>query len=176
MARSMFTSKTPLRQATNPTGCRPPLATSYSGCACICPAKPFSRGSTRCHQSSKRNDTAYEAQTSHYVRLGHDCGVGDRHVPLRLFLAAPGEQYIQKSDRQSGVRQRPRPDQYSLYGAASALCRAPPHIAATRKLETNDRRREPRHPPYRRLARPLQRAARPPRAGRLRPLLQRAVH
>ena len=41
--------------------------------------------------SSKRTDIAYEAQTSHYVRLGHDCGVGDRHVPLGLFLAAPGE-------------------------------------------------------------------------------------
>ena len=95
-APSIFTSRTLLRQAMNPTGCPRPQAISYSGCACICPAKPFSMGGTRCRRSSKHNDIAYEAQASHYIRLGHGCGMGDRHVPLHLFLAAPCEQLTSK--------------------------------------------------------------------------------
>src|SRR5450432_1667930 len=55
-ARLTFTSRKPLQQAMNPTGYRRPRANSYSGCACICPVRPFSTAPTRCRQSLKCND------------------------------------------------------------------------------------------------------------------------
>ena len=42
--------------------------------------------------------------------------------------------------------------EYALYGVASALRRPSSHIAATRKLESDDGRCEPRHLAYGRLA------------------------
>ena len=45
-------------------------------------------GSTRCQQSSKRNDIGHVAQASRYVRVGHGCGMDGRHVALYLLLAA----------------------------------------------------------------------------------------
>src|SRR5580704_2916896 len=68
MARSIFTSNTQLRQAADSTGCRRPRATSYCGCAYICPAKPFSRGGTRCRRSSKRNNAAMKHK--HLIAFG----------------------------------------------------------------------------------------------------------
>src|ERR1019366_8156164 len=55
-ARPTFTSRTLLRQATNPTGYRLPRANLYSGCACMCPVRLFSMARTKCRQLSKCND------------------------------------------------------------------------------------------------------------------------
>ena len=83
--------------------------------------------------------------------------MANRNLPPRLLLAAPREQYVQKSNPQSRVRRRPRPDQYALYGAPSAFCGAP-YCAVRLGLEFDDGWREPRHALYRRLVRPQERA------------------
>jgi hypothetical protein len=87
-----FTSKTPLRLATSQTGCRHRRVISYSGCACICPAKPFSTMSIRCRRSSKYHDAAYGSST--YIRFGRDRGVGNGH-------ASPCLNFVIKSQSRS---------------------------------------------------------------------------
>jgi hypothetical protein len=72
---------------------------SDSGCACMCPVKQFSTASTRFRRLPKRGDLAYETQTSAHIWYGHACGIGARHVPLRLLLATPRVQPLRKSDR-----------------------------------------------------------------------------
>ena len=116
-APSTFTSRTPLRQAMNPTGCPHPQAISYSGCACICPAQPFSTASTRCRRSSRHDDIAYEVQhlltfgsvmvvawvigtflfiyfwphlvTNHFKRAILDQGFGDGPIPINTLYTEP---------------------------------------------------------------------------------------
>src|SRR5215469_2012709 len=150
-APSTFTSSTPLRQFTNPTGCRHLRVTFYSGCACISQGRSSLMGNTKCRRLSKHIESD-EAQTSHYIRLGHGRGMGGRHVSLHLFLATPRDQPFQKSDRRSRIREWPCSDQYALYRAASTLYRPSSHTAAAWKFEPDERWREPRHVAYGRLA------------------------
>src|SRR5215472_14467501 len=171
MAPLISIFNTLLPQVMSQTGYPHRLVISYSGCACICPVKPFSTASIRCRQWSKYRDRTYE---SAYIWFGCDRGVGSRHVSPRLLLAAPCEQYLQEGSPQPRIRRGPRSDQYALYGTPSAFCGSPP--PARLGLKTGDDWREPRHTPGGRLARVEQPAASPPRARLLRPLLQRAVH
>lgn len=86
------------------------------------------------------------------LRFGQACGMDTRHVPLRLLLATPCEQSLQKSDPPSRVWQRSHSGQYALYRAPITICRSPLHIATVWKLESDDGWRESRHAPYGRLA------------------------
>jgi len=115
--------RTPLRQATNPTGCLRPPAISSSGCGRICPVKPFLTANTKCRRSSKHNEAAHESAFA-YLRFGDARGMGARHTPARLLLAAPREQFVQKSDPQSRLRRGPVPIN-TLYTESQSLFAEP---------------------------------------------------
>src|SRR5215467_11564228 len=172
MAPLISIFNTLLPQVMSQTGYPHRLVISYSGCACICPVKPFSTASISCRRLSKYHDPTYES--SAYIRFGRDRGVGNGHSSARLLLAAPCEQYLQEGNPQPRIRRGPRSDQYALYGTPSAFCGSPPPACLGLKISYDWR--EPRHTPCGRLARLEQPTASPPRARLLRPLLRRAVH
>ena len=107
-------------------------------------------------------------ERAHWVRRRGSHRMGTRHVRFPVLLAAYHVQCLQKSDSSAWARRRPNPRQYAVRGAHSRFA-----LGVKLQLISN---RDQRRALHRRLARPLQRAARLARAGHGRPVLQRAVH